>query len=428
MTEDTPEAQVLPQNQPEVERRKIEKLVEKYRESLGGFDLVQVGDSGFLLQSERLRPMAGGDWVLFDYDDTLVATTEVKQARLDLFTKHLEQKLGYSVSREVTSKVMEVSDRLSRWEEKQGEGEQYHAGAHMSALTWAVDVLSKTSPEDLDNTLNDIGNSFTRIRSQLDEGGESGSGDPFYFKDRKLILRSKRPWSKDIEEIFLQTAINPPVYEESVTAAKEAGEPVWSIHRINVGVFTYGEPYYQLLKVFELLNEHKSLPISQVWLTRRPKGEFIEALVKTSAVRKTELQYVPPELEEYPGESLAYPSGYPLGETPHTMVMFDDNPNELQNILKSNEFLKEKSGATFVAVRSRRPGTKAEKREWTVISPYGEIDFTSRTYSGKEVSKIFKINRFLMMRGSLGAEHPRVKRAIQELEGIGVDTKRLKEF
>lgn len=410
----------------EVEERKIEKLVENNKEKLGNFDIVNVNDAGFLLQSERLKPMAGNDWVLFDYDDTLAATTGVKRDRMFLFKNFLEKRLGGPIKEEDVSKVMSLTDKFSRWQEKPGEGETYHAGAHMSALTWAIEKLSLLGNKKAE-ALSEIDTTLTRIKLQIDGNGETRQDDPFYFRDRKLILRSKKPWSEEIEEIFQQTMINPPIYEEVIEAAKEAVGLADSIHRTNIGVFTYGEPYYQLLKLFKLLEKYPNFPISQIWLTRKPKGEFIEELVKTGSNKKTELQYVSPELEEDLGESLSFGSGYPLGETPHVIVMFDDNPNELQNILKSNKFLKEKSGATFVAVRSRRPGTKAEKREWTVINPYGEIDFTSQTYSGSEIAKIFNINRFLVMRMNLGIEHSRVKLAAQELESLGVDTKGLKE-
>src|SRR5258708_3464053 len=106
----------LPQPSPlEVESRKINSLVEQYKEKLGPFDVVPVGEVGFVVQPKRQLPMARNDWFMFDYDDTLRATAEV--------------------NREDTGKL----------------------------------------------------------------------DDPFHFRapDKKLILQSKIPWSKDIEEIFM---------------------------------------------------------------------------------------------------------------------------------------------------------------------------------------------------------------------------------
>lgn len=259
--------------------------------------------------------------------------------------------------------------------------------------------------------------------------GNKGSrpDDPFSFKPekKKLVLRSKKPWSKAIENIFMETMINPPQYRETIEAAKETAKPPESIHRMNLGIFTYGEPTYQLIKVLELLKQHPDFPVSQIWLTKVTKGDFVTKLVKTKATRKTQLQYLPHELEEDSWESPSFGSGYPLGELPHVLVMFDDNPEELSSILSSNQILKEKTGASFIVVRSRRTKTKKEHQEWEVATPYGEIDFRSKSFSQKEISAILQINRFLSLKNQLGSEHPKVKAAAERLERLGVKTQNL---
>lgn len=410
----------------ELESKKIDKLVEKNKEELGEFDIVPVDEAGFLLQRKELKPMAGNDWVFLDYDDTLAATTEIKQDRLSLYKEYLNQEPGLTVSEENVQRVMDITDNFSRWEEKPGEGKHYHVGAHMSALTWATEQLKSHPQKNLDHLIERVKQAFERIKAQLKENGGQESEDPFYFRGKKLILRTKRPWSRKVEEIFEQTMFNPPLYEETVDATKETGEPTRSIHRFNVGVFTYGEPQYQLSKVFNLLKSHPDLPISQIWLTRKPKGEFVEELIKTKAVQETELDYVPTELEDYPGESLSPPSGYPLGETPHTMVIFDDDPKQLSNVLSSNEFLRENSGAKFLAVRSRQESTKAENREWNVKAPYNEVDFTSREYLSRDIANIFRINRYLAMRENYSEDHPRLVAEKEHLKKLGVNIRELK--
>ncbi len=130
------------------EEDKLQILIEKYKDRLGNFDLVPVGTAGFILQSQRQRPMAGNDWVFFDYDDTLVATTAVKEERLKQYIEHLE-KSGIQLTPEQAKKIMDLTDKFSRWEENEGEGRIYHANSHMVALV-------RENGENTDETITGI--------------------------------------------------------------------------------------------------------------------------------------------------------------------------------------------------------------------------------------------------------------------------------
>jgi len=132
----------------QVETKRINALLRKYREHLGGFDIVSVGNAGYILQAEQQKPMAGNDWVFFDYDDTLVATTEVKQRRLELYRAYLE-KLGIQMTEEQATKVVEMADKFSRWEENEGEGKLYHANTHIAILQWATNTFIKEGASKL---------------------------------------------------------------------------------------------------------------------------------------------------------------------------------------------------------------------------------------------------------------------------------------
>lgn len=409
----------------EIESRKIGKLVERKRESLGSFDIAPVGDSGFLLQSQEQKPMAGNDWVLFDYDDTLAAYAEAKEDRMKLYIQYVIDTISPEIPNEIAKKLLKSTDQFSRWETKQGEGRHYHVSAHMSALTWATEYLRDHMNEDVSEIASTIETKLYNIKKQLTDNTKPEKNDPFYFKNNKLILRTKRPWSRKIENIFQKTVFNPPLYEESIEAAKKIGKLKSSIHRFNVGIFTYGEPYYQLEKVLNLMEKHPTLPISQIWLTRIPKGKFIQDLLETKTVQQTELDYIPPELEDYPGESLSPPSGYPLSQTPHTLVMFDDDPKQLSNILASNDYLKEKSGAKFVVVRSTRAKTKAQHHDWKISSTYGEIDFTSQKHLSTDVANIFRINRLLTMSKNYPSNHPKIIAEKNYLEKMGFNIQQL---
>ncbi|GEM_PF-4452821 len=405
----------------QVEANKIGTLIRENRSELGEFHLIPVGRIGYILQSKNQLPMAGNDWVLFDYDDTLVATTEVKEKRLAMYKDYLK-KQDIPMTDEQASTIVSITDKFSRWEENEGQGKLYHANAHMIALQWATNVI-KDGQDTIQKTINGVQERLARIKSQLTQHEQPQDGDPFYFraKDNKLILSGvDRMWSRDIEDIFARTMINPPLYEETIEAAVETGRPRTSIHRINIGIFTYGDPYYQLLKVFELMKKHPDFAISQIWLTRGPKGDFITEAVKTGVTRRLEQEYVPPGLEEYPGEGLSAGSGHVLGKTAHVIVMMDDNPKELSSILSSNDFLRTQSGAQFAIVRSKRSGTKEQHREWQVGTPYGELDFTSRHFSPTDVVNTFLINRYLRTKAKLGEQHPSTKRLRSELISKGI--------
>ncbi len=415
----------------EVEKRKILSLVEKYKDKLGTFEVVPVGNAGFLLQSERHKPLAGNDWFMFDYDDTLVGTTAVKDKRLDLY-KDYAKSLGINAADEDLERIMDKTDEFSRWEnEAKGEA-AYHANNHMSALDWATNELRdagerKNNGEDvvMEDEVVRIEQTLNRIKAEIKGEGLAEPSDPFYFRanDRKMILKGKIPWSKDIENIFMQTTINPPYYEEALHAASDIDQHEDSILRVNTGVFTHGEPYYQLLKVFELLEKNPDLPLSQIWLAKVPKGSFIEEFVRTRATQQTKLDYLPPlgEIDKNSQEaSISNSSGHPLGQHPHVIVMVDDSPTELNSILKANPYLSENTGASFVVVRSRRSSTKEGEKEWEIKTLFGEVDFRSGALAGKDVVKILQINRYLSLKSKLGEDDPRVKAIGDNLHMLGV--------
>jgi hypothetical protein len=122
------------------EERGLRSLVERYSEKLGEFEIHPVGESGFLLQSEKQLPMAGNDWFLFDYDDTLRGTTEVKSKRLELYIDYARS-LGIDASEEELKHLVDTTDKFARWEDVEGGGSAYHANTHMSTLHWATEIV-----------------------------------------------------------------------------------------------------------------------------------------------------------------------------------------------------------------------------------------------------------------------------------------------
>lgn len=411
----------------EIESRKLHTLVDKYQETLGPFEIVPVGEAGFVVQRQQRTPMAGNDWFFFDYDDTMRATSEVKEQRLDLY-KQAAQKMGIVVSEGRLKTVMDVTDKFSRWEDTPGGGDTYHVNAHTTALDWATRELQQFSRQTErsmteEELVANIESRLNRIKSELTDESLAQEDDPFYIRqsDKKLINKSKVPWSPELEEIFMKTMVNPPQYEEAVQAAITLGQPYDSIHRTNIGAFTFGAPPFQLHKVLELMEQNPNLEISQIWLTKVPKGKFILELVKSGALDKLPLEYVPATLEEDAFEGISHPSGHPLGLHGHTFVMMDDSKKEAESILSANPYLEEHTGAQFSVVRSRRANTKEGEKDWEIDTPYGEIDFRTNKFSSHDVATILQINRYLSYRNKFGATSSKVQNLAEVLKQMGIE-------
>lgn len=404
----------------QLEEKKLQKLIEKYQDRLGGFDLVPVGNAGYIVQSQRQKPMAGSDWIFFDLDDTLIAYSVAKENRLEHYVQYLREG-GLELSEAQAEKVLKLTDAFSRWKENSTTGNLYHANNHMLALQWATEQLRGSS--NYEETIRFVETELARMKAGLEEPGEQKDSDPFMLnhETKKLTLSGmQHMWSKKIESIFMGTMVNPQSYDAVLQAGIEATTPRDSIHRTNVGVFTYGDPYFQLQKTFELLEKNPDFALSQIWLSKIPKGSFIVEAVEHHATQNLPQEYVPSELEEYPGEGISYGSGYVLSEAHHTILMVDDDPRQLDSILESNAYLEEKTGAQFVAIRSKQPHTKMQHREWQISNSYGELDFTSDTFSPSDVYAVFLMNLLISRRSRLGADHPDVITLKKRIQKLGV--------
>jgi len=406
--------------QQKIEEKRLQSLIEKYKDHLGDFDLISVNNNaGYILQSKRHLPMAGNDWLIFDYDDTLAAYTQSKGPRLELFLKYFN-KLNIEIDDKKAKEIMDITDDFARWEEHKGEGKHYHVNSHMSALSWSTNKI-KSNPLKIDDEIQDIKSTLDRIKKQLNDSNESQKDDPFYLKNKKLILRNdKRPWNESIEQIFMKSMISPPNYSDTISAGVKAGSPKNSVHRTNIGIFTYGDPYFQLLKTFELMKNNQELPISQIWLTRVPKGDYIIQASQTGELRNLEQEYIAEGLQETGEEGPSYGSGYVLSQHPHIITMIDDDPKQLTSIFESNEYLKRNTGAQFVVIRTIRANTKAEKKEWQIETKYGVLDFTSESFNPNDISKVILINRYLSACSHLGTNHINVIKLKKELDAQGI--------
>ncbi len=377
------------------EIKKIKAVLKKYQAALGDFDIVPVGKAGYILQSKRQKHMAGNDWVFFDYDDTLAGTNEVKSKRLELYKQHT-QDLGIQLTIEQADKIINITDKFMRWEENPGEGEIYHIGSHMLALQWATNTVKETKG-DIDEAILNLESRLDRMKLSLTQTQKPHPSDPFHFsvKDKQFINRGLvKKWSKEIDTIIMQTIVNPPHYTETIKAAKHIGQAEDTIHKANIGIFTYGNPDFQLLKVFELLIKHPDFAVSQIWLTRRPKKDFIMEIIKTetSSMHKQD----------------------------HVIILIDDSPKELSHILSLNDYLSENTKVSFRPIRSIRAGTKYQYHEWQVKTPFSQLDFISQSYAPEDILNTILANRYLGIKSKLGKHHPKTKKLQDHLIANGI--------
>ncbi len=340
-----------------VEARKLKNLLEEYKEVFGYSDVVAVGSIGYVIQLTEEKSISGRDWVLFDYDDTLVATTEIKNKRLMLYREYVKNK-DIKLSDKQVYKIIDMTDRFSRWEENEGERKIYHANAHMAALQWITSVFQGIEGEIQEETIMGLEENLVRIQGQLIMGTESRKDDPFYFrpKDRKFILHGvDKMWSRDIEDIFKQTMIRPPQYDEIIEVARGINKLDPIEHQIDLGIFTYGDPYYQLLKVLELIKQNPDLVISQIWLTSVSKGDFITEVVRRG-----------------------------VDSEGRVVVILDDNPREISSILSIEGSIREYADQ-FIPVHSKRGGLKDRNVGPVHDTQYNMLDFETQEFSSKEI-------------------------------------------
>lgn len=390
------------------ETRKLSILLEKQREKIGNYRLIEVEGAGYIVELTDNLPIAGNDWIFFDYDDTLVAYTETKKRRLEKYREFLESQ-NLETSKDEAEEAIQIADEFARWPED-GTKATYHHNAHLTILSWITSRL-KDQPKSPKEQLTQAREILAKVREK-----QVVEDAPFHLnQNNRLVLHTKTPWDREMEDIFTETTLKPAAYEEMIEAAILASNPN-SANRTNLAVLTYGEPYYQLTKVIETLGESSNFKPSQLWLTKIPKGEFFEKVVETKANSRLQLEYAPGEISQ----TLSLPAGYPLGETHHTVIVFDDNPREILSVVKSSEALSHKSKASIVCVRSIRPQTREETSEWEVETPYGEIDFRTKPVAGQDIHKIIEINRYLAMKNSLGENHPNVLQERNRLTELGV--------
>lgn len=383
------------------ELKKLHALLRK-ENALDELTIVPVADAGYILQTRRFPPHAR-DWVLFDYDDTVVAYSKSKEARLIKYQEYLmEQMRSHNINTTdvgtIAVRLMKITDSFARWPEAKTEGSKdnkYHAGAHMTALSWATNFL--TDPDTgAQNGADSINDRIDRIRTVLegvhknDENTDvrKNADYPFYMNQNgQLVNKSISPWAHEIEAVFHNTMFDPESYTEPIEAMREIGFATDPDEHFNIGIFTYGDPVFQLSKILQLMKKDPDLPISQIWLTKEAKGDFVRELVSSGAAQQA-------QLSTQGGDSdIAY---QPFGADSHTFIMIEDDPNQIKGIHEANVYLID-TGARFACVRSIRDGTKTAKHPTEQPKTHEVIDYTNGKRPELSIALIVRIHRYLRM-------------------------------
>ncbi len=359
-----------------LERRMVEGLGENFKDTIGEI-LINEVPGGLVLQLENHKPTLG-DWLLLDLDDVVVAYSAAKAVRQTLFGEFLSQS-GLNLTTEQSQRLMDITDRFSRWSINDASPNQYHLNAHKLSLQWAVDQL-KTPAESIDESINKIEDNLKTINQ-----GQNVADVPFYIRDKDKrfvsINSANNKWSQELDDVFVKSMIQPGRYGEILQALQQ----ISSNTDINIGIFTYGNPYFQSRKVLELLKEYPELPISQVWLTQKPKGDFLKEVMK---------------------------SGHSLG---NSVTVIDDSPAELDSLIKLNQ--SEETKLSVVAIRSIRPGTRDGEKPWKYETDGNTMNF-NKQYQSNEISRVVLTNRYLMLKSKYGDQDKRVINACRDLEKV----------
>ncbi|HKU18206.1 MAG TPA: hypothetical protein VJP80_02935 [Candidatus Saccharimonadales bacterium] len=329
-----------------IEARKLDALLRRHNELLGaGYEIRPVGELGFVIDLKGEPAVTGNDWVFFDLDDTTIAYSKAKEARLEAYTNHVTQELGFDLDPAIYKRVLDVTDRFSRWEEN-GE-DAYHVNAHIASASWMTNRLKGLNPDEAQQAVSDMEAQLARIKQEQSGVAEARQeDDPFHFEGNKFVHKSLIPWSRGMEEVFRVSMVKPPSYEGAVESITALGRPVDGQEKVNVGAFTYGEPPFQLTKILELMQAQaaagESLPFSQIWLTKAPKGDFVAEIAAMSASEQDEV----------------------FGGTPHSLIVVDDDPKVLESLIAHQPTVETSTAAMVGVMRSIREGTKTESRPW----------------------------------------------------------------
>ncbi|HEV2354415.1 MAG TPA: hypothetical protein VGR89_09235 [Puia sp.] len=261
-----------PAQRREVEARKLNVILGHAADVFpDGYDLIPVGDEGFIVRNHTHPVEPDADWVTFDLDDTLINYSEAKRARSAAYAEYLSDR-DIDFDAKLQGAVIAAADRFSRWTEPGGSSVTYHLSAHIQSADWLTAELAKIPANQRIDALVSFEDHLEQIKA-----GESAETDPFYFRDGRLITRHRVPGDHGMEAVFRKSIAGGAPFDDTVDAMEQLSqvEP-----RLNIAVFTRGTPDFQLTKQIELMRS-RQIPVSEIWLTKDKKGDFFQTLAES---------------------------------------------------------------------------------------------------------------------------------------------------
>lgn len=320
------------------EAEKMRDVLRAYEPHLGSFELVQVGDAGWVLQRQGRQMLAYPHIVVTcDVDDTLIATNKIKQLRIKRFGTLLKER-GSELPDEAVSDLMDASYAYSQ--RVLGKG-TYNMDNHALVLAYAIGQSGTGQiPEDLETQV-----------------------DPDMLTSCQNILQ--------------ETLHMIPQYHNTVAALEALGRQKEQ-EEMAINLFTYGTPPEQLVKSLNLLKNNSDLhdTIDQIWITKVPKDEFMKTVIKTGALKDLARRYR--DGQERGGGDI-------FGSHSHVIVGLDDSLQSVNSQSNIASTLQE-TGAELTLVRVRQQGAKDADKDWKERGEHEEIDLRKNPGTGQEIA------------------------------------------
>lgn len=351
------------------EAQKMRGILHEYEPRLGNFELVQVGDAGWILKRQSHVPkLYPGVIVTCDVDDTLIQSSQIKLERKKRYSEFLHHPDRHvEIADPIVDALMNITYGFVQGRVGQG---NYLTDNHAVVLDWVTSELQTAQAEgqsDID--------AASKIVATLGKMGDHGfeDHDPFVIQDGVLTSKNPSEFLPALQQMFQDTLTQTPPYQNTVDAVGELVRRRDLGANINVNLLTQGYPPEQLLKVLGLLDRNPDMKVDHIFITKVYKDTFIKELVETESMKK---------LSDYQDKE----DGYIFGKYDHTVVGVDDSIHSLNAQAQAIPFLTENTGAKMRLVRLRRRDTKDGQSEWEKRGEHREIDLREEELLGVDLA------------------------------------------
>jgi hypothetical protein len=304
------------QTEAEREIDQIDRLLRGSEQIREPHEIVPIDDVGYVIRFNALPTSSERPWLMADFDDFMIATTEAKSRMATAYGLYLEQ-TDLSLSGAVQKRAIAIADGFARREGT------YHLVPNVFALAWTTEQLRAlpglpgTVLDHAEQELADIKSGLSRAR------------------------QPKATVSDDFLKVFMPI-IRPQTFVDFTEVINQVGPT--GMAEANTALFTYGQPFFQLVKLAATMAEQartgSHLQHSQIWLTKIKKGDFLQRVA-----------------EKFGTTDPAAAIAAELVQSP-ALLLADDDPAQL------NSFLQTDIPVNRGALRSVRQGTKTVDRQW----------------------------------------------------------------